>query len=123
MINPFKKNKKDPETFEELLSRFKDLEKKLQELSEGLEVLGKKNNSSIQRVGIVRFNSFSGQGGNQSFSIALLDGKNSGLTITSLYGREGNRVFAKSIERGKAEYTLSDEEKEAIKRALDTDDS
>jgi len=56
-------------------------------------------------------------GGDQSFSIALLDKQNSGVVITSLYTRDGNRVYAKPIENGTSEYTLSKEEKEALSRA------
>ncbi len=66
---------------------------------------------------MVRFNPFKEIGGDQSFSIALLDSNNDGIVITSLYGREGNRVFGKPIKNGKSRYLLSGEEKKAIEQA------
>jgi len=47
---------------------------------------------------VVRFNPFSEVGGDQSFSIALMDGNNDGFMITALYTRDGNRVYAKPIQ-------------------------
>jgi hypothetical protein len=76
--------------------------------------------SSIQKVGVVRFNPFSDVGGNQSFVIALLDSKNSGLVISSLHGREGTRVYAKPVSAGKSEHHLSTEEIQAIKKAIES---
>ncbi len=72
----------------------------------------------IQKVGIVRFNPFQDTGGNQSFAIALLDYYNNGLVISSLHSREGTRTYTKPIENGQSEHNLSDEEKEAIKKAI-----
>lgn len=72
----------------------------------------------IQKVGIVRFNPFQDTGGNQSFAIALLDYYNNGLVISSLHSREGTRTYTKPIKNGQSEYNLSNEEKEAIKKAI-----
>lgn len=117
MFNFFKK-KKEPKNFKEILSLLKNLEKNFEKFSEDLEDLKKESKFSIQKIGIVRFNPFSEVGGDQSFSIALLDGNNSGLIITSLYSREGNRVYGKSIKNGKSEYSLSEEEKKAMLKAI-----
>lgn len=73
---------------------------------------------SVHKVGMIRFNPFKDLGGDQSFSIALLNGDDSGLVISGLHTREGNRVYAKPIERGKAvKHPLTEEETEAIKKA------
>jgi hypothetical protein len=72
---------------------------------------------AIQRVGIVRFNPFSDTGGDQSFSIALLDGDGDGLVLSSLFGRAETRVFAKPVQAGQSKYTLTAEEQEAIQLA------
>ncbi|MBW6440947.1 DUF4446 family protein [Patescibacteria group bacterium] len=72
----------------------------------------------IQKVGVVRFNPFGDVGGNQSFTIALLDNYLSGVIILSLYSREGVKVYSKQIIEGKCEYKLSEEEEEAIKIAM-----
>lgn len=96
----------------------KELDKDIQDLfgiSNQIHDLAKK---SVHKVGVIRFNPFKDLGGDQSFSVALLDGENSGVVISSLHTREGNRVYSKPVEKGKAvKYPLTDEEQEAIKKA------
>jgi len=118
MFNFLKRKKKEPENFKEILSLFKNLEKNFQKLSQELENLKKESKFPIQKVGIVRFNPFSEVGGDQSFSIALLDGNDNGVVITSLYSREGNRVYGKPVKNGQSEYPLSQEEQGAIEKAI-----
>ena len=116
MFNFFKK-KKEPENLKEILAQFKDLKEDLEKISKELESLKEESKFSVQKVGIVRFNPFKDVGGNQSFSIALLDGNDDGMVVTSLYTKEGNRVYGKPIKAGISEYLLSEEEKEAIEYA------
>ena len=71
----------------------------------------------VQKVGLIRFNPFQETGGDHSFSIALLDGKDTGVVLTGLHTRERTRVYAKSIKRGKSEHELSNEEKKAFTKA------
>jgi len=101
----------------DLLREFGQLKKEFERVLKELENLKEKEKFNIQKVGIVRFNPFKEVGGNQSFSIALLDGKDDGVVITSLYLKDGNRVFAKPIKGGKSEFNLSKEEIEAINLA------
>lgn len=96
----------------------KELDRDIQDLygiSNRIHNLAKK---SVHKVGIVRFNPFKDLGGDQSFSVAFLDGENSGVVISAMHTREGSRVYSKPIEKGKAvKYPLTDEEMEAIKIA------
>jgi hypothetical protein len=71
----------------------------------------------VQKVGIIRFNPFQETGGDHSFSIALLDGKDTGVVLTGLHTRERTRVYAKEIKKGKSEHELSNEEKKAFTKA------
>ena len=119
MFNFFKK-KKEPKNLKEILNQFEDLGKEVKIISEELENLKKKNQFFIQKKGVIRYNPFSEVGSNQSFSVALLDGNNDGVVITSLFTREGNRVYAKPIKNAVSEYSLSDEEKEAIEKAIES---
>lgn len=73
---------------------------------------------SLQKISMVRFNPFGDVGGDQSFSLAMLDGHDSGLIITSIHGRSGTRVYAKPIDLGKSKYSLSAEEKKALAQAI-----
>lgn len=109
--------KKKQENLSSLISEIEDLRKGVEKILKEIEILKKENIFNIKKVGIVRFNPFKEVGGNQSFSIAFLDGKDDGVVITSLYTREGNRIFGKPIKNGKSEYLLLEEEKKAINLA------
>ncbi|MEW5908108.1 MAG: DUF4446 family protein [Patescibacteria group bacterium] len=80
-----------------------------------LEVVEKRLRKSVQNVNTIRFNPFEDSGSNQSFAIAFLDEEGNGVVISSLYSRENVRIYAKPIKNYQSEYTLSQEEKEAIK--------
>jgi hypothetical protein len=72
----------------------------------------------IQKIGLLRFNPFKDTGGDQSFILALLDAKETGVVITALYSRSGTRWYAKKVIEGKgAEHDLSEDEKKALKLA------
>jgi len=73
---------------------------------------------TTQKIGLVRFNPFQDGGGNFSFCVALLDNHNNGAVITSMHGREQNRIYAKKISAGRAESTLTEEEISAIEEAV-----
>jgi hypothetical protein len=73
---------------------------------------------SLQKVGVTRFNPFSDTGGDQSFAIALLDAEGNGIVLSSLHGRADTRIFAKQVQAGRSKHTLSDEEQDAIRKAL-----
>ena len=72
----------------------------------------------VQKVGLVRFNPFRETGGDHSFSLALLNAKNTGIILTSLHTRERTRVYIKAVKKGKSEYEFSQEEKKALSKAL-----
>ncbi len=71
----------------------------------------------VQKMGLVRFNPFKETGGDHSFSLVLLDAKDTGVVITGLHTRERTRVYIKSVKEGRPEFELSDEEKKALFRA------
>ena len=98
--------------------KHEDLEEKIKEAFSKIKDLENTSEITIQKVGVVRFNPFDNIGGNQSFVIALLDGKNNGFLISSLFVEDGNRVYAKTIKQGKSDYALSKDEDEAIKKAI-----
>jgi Protein of unknown function (DUF4446) len=74
---------------------------------------------SIQKVGVIRYNPFADAGGDQSFAIALLDAEGNGIVVSSLHSRSETRVFAKPVQAGRSRYPLSDEEQQAVRKALE----
>ena len=77
----------------------------------------------IQRCVLERYRAFKDVGGDQSFSLVLLDAENNGFILTSIYGREESRVFAKRIVEGKATHPLSEEERKVLTAATNTKES
>ena len=103
---------------EEISKEQKIETEKIGELIKKTDLLEKQAILHIQKVGLVRFNPFSDTGGDQSFTLAVLDGECSGIVITSLHSRDNTRIYAKPVEKGKPTgFDFSDEELEAIKRA------
>lgn len=102
----------------ELFKNQKRTEEKAHKALNKIKELDKAALHSIQKIGVVRFNPFSEIGSNQSFAIALLDQKDDGIVISSLYSKEGTRIYTKPIKNGESEYSLSKEEEESIKQAL-----
>lgn len=90
---------------------------KLNELQLAQHRLEAQLSRSLQGVGLVRFNPFKDTGSDQSFCVALLDGRGDGVVLSSLFGRRDVRVFAKSVAAGASSYSLSEEEEEAIRLA------
>lgn len=102
-------------------SVLKDLElnkKDIEYLKEYSARIEKDGLLHIQKVGLVRFNPFKDTGGDQSFILSLIDGKDTGVIISGLYSRSGTRWYAKKVTNGKGvEHELSEEEKKALKEA------
>ena len=108
---------RDKIQLEELLKEVDLFKKDLGNIKDQCVKIEQNNLLHIQKIGLLRFNPFKDTGGNQSFVICLLDSKNDGFIISSLFTRDGSRFYTKPIEKGASNYALSAEEKEAIKKA------
>lgn len=73
----------------------------------------------IQKVGMVRYSAFKDTGSDLSFAVAMLDENNDGVVFNGIYSIEMSNIYAKPVKNGVSEYTLSEEEKEAIRRAIE----
>lgn len=89
-----------------------------EQLVKYLESVEARLKKGCRGVGVVRFNPFEDAGSNQSFCIAFLNEEGDGVVISSLYSREKANIYAKPVKNSNSEYTLSEEEKQAIKAAL-----
>jgi hypothetical protein len=103
---------------EQNVHRLDDLTSRLDALNNLHRELEAITQRAIQKVGVVRYSAFTDTGGDQSFAIALLDSEGSGIVVSSLHSRADTRVFAKPVQAGRSRYPLSDEEQDAIKKAL-----
>lgn len=105
--------------FEEVLKQTGGFRQDLDKLKDRLSFIDKSGLKHIQRVELSRYNPYNETGGDQSFSLALLDNQGNGMVLTSLHARSGTRVYAKQVISGKGEkHQLSKEEEAVIKKAL-----
>lgn len=88
------------------------------QLDDRLNAFALQMRGCVQQIGLVRFDAFGDVSGDQSFSIALLDGNGNGAIITGLFGRHDSRCYGKPVIGGRTEQALSDEEEVALQRAL-----
>ena len=100
-----------------LLARVESVEERAGAVEELVGGLGSRVDFCVQRRGIVRYDALGGAGGQQSFSVALLDASGSGLVLTAIQDREYARIYAKELRDGEADVELSPEEQSAISAA------
>ena len=84
-----------------------------------IRTLYKNMESAYQKMGLVKYDAFNQMGGQLSFSLALLDENNNGFIINAMHTREGCYTYIKEIIDGNSVIVLSEEEQEALKRAMD----
>lgn len=84
------------------------------------EIIKSDVSKSIQKVGFHKYDAFPELRNRLSYTLVLLDSYNNGIMITSIYGRESSVSFSKEIEKGRAKANISDDEKIALDKALNT---
>jgi hypothetical protein len=88
------------------------------QLRAAIEKVEKVISTALRRIALVRYDAFDDLGGRLSFSLAVLDSRGDGVTLTSLAGREETRIYAKPVRAGVGAADLSPEERQAVAAAL-----
>ena len=105
--------------FKEVVKQTADFRQDLEGLKDHLSKIEQLGLKHIQRVELIRYNPYDDTGGDQSFTLALLNDKGDGIVLTSLHARSGTRVFAKPVLMGRGlKHNLSEEEEKAVERAM-----
>lgn len=102
---------------EKLFERMYLLEQEHCIQKESISYMAKALQRKKGNVGVVRFNAFANEGSDLSFSIAVIDDQADGFVMTSIFGREVSRTYAKPLENGRSSYHLTEEEMQAIEKA------
>ncbi|RIV20136.1 DUF4446 family protein [Alicyclobacillaceae bacterium I2511] len=76
--------------------------------------------TKVNTVPVLRYNAFANVGSDLSFSLAMLDTEGDGAVLSSIYGREETRTYAKPIVQGHSDYALTEEEQQVIAKALNS---
>lgn len=119
-MNKLGNGKNLEEDLENYMYKVDRVEKQNAEISNFCRNLDEDLSKCIQKVGIVRYSAFKDTGSDLSFAVALLDEKNSGVVFNGIYSREMSNIYAKPVENGNSKYTLSDEESQAIVKAMES---
>jgi hypothetical protein len=106
------------EAFEALQEYVGDVALRLEDRLGGVEVA---LTGAISHQALIRYDAYNELSGQQSVSIALLDGQRSGVVLTCIHHRDQARVYAKQVREGLGELELSPEEAEAVSVALSND--
>ena len=73
---------------------------------------------TANKIGIVKYDAFPDVGGRLSFALAMLDESDSGFMLNAIHGREGCYTYVKEIVKGESYVVLGQEEKEALRQAV-----
>lgn len=106
------------ETIEEYMKKITEVEEENNNLKNYCTQLDNTLTTSIQKVGLIRYSAFKDTGSDLSFTLALLNEENTGVVLNGIYSREMSNIYAKPVEKGNSTYTLSEEEKQAINKAM-----
>jgi hypothetical protein len=102
---------------ERLTTRFSKMNARTERLVVRTEEIDKALAHAVQGIGFVRYSAFEDTGGDQSFSLAMIDGEGNGMVISALYGRDATRVYAKPVEGWTSSRSLTREEEQALTKA------
>ena len=97
----------------------KPIEHRLEQIRTELTEIHAVVERCVQHVGVVRYDAFRDICGRMSFSVTPLDGRQCGIVVSILNGRDGSHAYAKAIHNGRGSSPLSEEEQEAPFQALD----
>lgn len=114
------KGKNIEEDLASFMNKVDRVEKQNIEIIDFCKGLDEDISKCIQKVGIVRYSAFKDTGSDLSFAVALLDEKNNGVVFNGIYSREMSNIYAKPVENGNSKYTLSEEEIQAIEKAINS---
>ena len=73
---------------------------------------------TANKIGIVKYDAFPDVGGRLSFALAMLDESDSGFVLNAIHGRDGCYTYVKEIVKGESYIVLGQEEKEALRQAV-----
>ena len=101
-----------------LISDVEKLKRESRAYANDIDLLFKKHEGAIQKMGLVKYDAFKEMGGNMSFCLVLLDENDNGCVINSVHSSNGCYSYSKRIKNGTCDIDLSAEEQEAMRRAM-----
>jgi hypothetical protein len=103
--------------YDETLIEVASIAEQVKAFGERVRDVEAKMNQKISTARILRYNAFPEVGSDLSFSLALLDDEQNGVVLSSIYGRQESRIYAKPIVHGLSKYPLTEEEEHVLNEA------
>ena len=75
-------------------------------------------NRLYSKYGVEKYDAFDDVGGKLSFVLALLDHENTGIILNAIHSRDNCFLYLKEIVKGESYVMLSQEEVEALRKAV-----
>lgn len=117
----FMKGKHGDELEQVIYDRFEELDI-LQGITKQNSRAIRELNSNLRdcysKIGIIKYDAFKEMGGTLSFALTILDDRNNGYILNCMHSREGCYTYVKEIINGDSYITLSEEEKESLRKAI-----
>lgn len=83
-----------------------------------IRTLAKNYKLLFSKYGVEKYDAFDDVGGKLSFALALLDKENTGLILNAVHSRDNCFLYLKEIVKGESYVMLSQEEVEALRKAV-----
>ena len=119
--NSFMKGKDGKNLEESIFAKFSEIDtlaKITKQNKADVKAMYRMSERCIQKCGIVKYDAFNEMGGKLSFALALLDNNNNGWLMNAMHSREGCFTYVKEIVKGESYIVLGQEEKEALRQAV-----
>lgn len=108
----------------QILQRFEEIDQLKQGekvITTEIDTISENLMITYQKIGIVKYDAFKEMGGKLSFVLALLNKENNGIILNSVHStREGCYVYLKEIINGESFLELSEDEKNALNQAINS---
>lgn len=98
------------EVYDRTLYRVDKTDETIRDIQADIHALELALRTKVSTPRVKRYNAFSDTGSDLSFSVALVDDTQTGVVLSSIYGREESRTYGKPVIEGQSSYPLTEEE-------------
>lgn len=102
----------------EKFERLEFIEGRQKASEEDIKKIYKTLEGAYQKLGIVKYDAYSENGGRLSFALAMLDEVNNGFIMNVMTGTDGSYCYVKAVLNGESKITLGREEARALEKAM-----
>ncbi|MCL6452845.1 MAG: DUF4446 family protein [Alicyclobacillus sp.] len=107
--------------YDETVEAVRRVRADMERVEDQLDALQQQLRKKVGTPQVRRFNAFAETGSDLSYAVALVDDHLDGVVLSSIFGREESRTYAKPIYKGQSDYSLTEEERDVLESAQHKD--